>query len=130
MLGVALRSAYVRIGFSAEASLVITYTQGIDCMEELDILTDEEIVNICKVIRRPGGINYITNVANLGIQVSLRDKNNLTLSSFFLKNKVRTGRMAVATYTTLDNVRLFCEIKESKKQHKDNVVSPVIDANN
>ena len=46
-------------------------------MEELDILTDEDIKNLCKVIRRPGGINPITNVANLEIQVSLRAEHNL-----------------------------------------------------
>ena len=66
MAGVALRSAYGRIGFSAEAALVITDTQGIDNMEELEILTDGEIENICKVIRRPGGIDPISNVANPG----------------------------------------------------------------
>ena len=63
---VALWSAYVRIGFSAEAALVITDAQGIDYTEELEILTDGYIDNLYKVIRRPGG------VANLGIKVSLR----------------------------------------------------------
>ena len=72
MAGVALRSAYVRIGFSTEAWLVITDAQGIDCMKELEMLTDGDIDNMCKVIRRPGGINTITNVSNLGLQVSLR----------------------------------------------------------
>ena len=86
---------------------MITDAQGIDCMEEIEILTDGEIKNLCKFIRRPGGINPITNVANLGIQVSLRAKNNLKLSSFLLKHRVRTGRVAVATNITLDNVRLF-----------------------
>ena len=43
MAGVALRSAYVRIGFPAEDALVITDAQGIYCMEELDILADGEI---------------------------------------------------------------------------------------
>ena len=38
--------------------------------------------------------------------------------------------MAVATDITLDNVRLLRELKESEKEHKDPVVSPVIDANN
>ena len=72
MAGVALRSADVRIGFPAEDALVITDAQVIYCMEELDILADGEIENLCNVIRRPGCINPITNVANLGIQVSLR----------------------------------------------------------
>ena len=40
MAGVVLRSAYVRIGFSAKAALVITDAQGIGYMEELDIITD------------------------------------------------------------------------------------------
>ena len=44
--GVDLRSTYVRIGFSAETELVITDTQGIDCMEKLDIITDVEIENL------------------------------------------------------------------------------------
>ena len=54
MAGVALQSTYAWIGFSTEAALVITDAQGIDCMEEIDILTDEEINNLCKVIRIPG----------------------------------------------------------------------------
>ena len=56
MAGVALRSAYVRIEFSAESSLMITDAQVIDCMEDLKILTDGEIENLYKVIRRYGGI--------------------------------------------------------------------------
>ena len=130
MAGVALQSSYLLIEFSAEASLVITDAQGIDCMEELDILTEGYIENLCKVARIPGGINPINNVSNLGIQVYLRSENNLNLSRFFLKDKVRTGMVAVATDITLDNVRLLRELKESKRGHKDPVVSPVIDANN
>ena len=72
MAGVALQSAYVKIGFSAEAALRITDTQGIDCMEEIRVITDGEIKNLCKVIKSPGGINPITKVANLVLQVSLR----------------------------------------------------------
>ena len=38
--------------------------------------------------------------------------------------------MAVSTAITLDNVRLLRELKERKKEHKDPVVSPSIDAKN
>ena len=55
---------------------MITDAQGIDCMEDLEIITDGEIENLCKVIRRPGGINPITNVDNLGLKVSLRSEKN------------------------------------------------------
>ena len=60
----------------------------------------------------------------------MRAENNLKLARFFLKNKVRTGRMAVATNITLDNMRLLSELKESEKEHKDPVISPAIDAKN
>ena len=110
-----LRNAYVWIEFSTEATLVITDTQGIDCMQELKIFTDGEIENLCKVIRRPGGINPITNIANLGIQVSLRAENNLKLASFFLKHKVRTIRVVISSGINLDIVQLLREINESKR---------------
>ena len=38
--------------------------------------------------------------------------------------------MVVATDITSDNVRLLRELKESKNEHKDHVVSLVIDAKN
>ena len=38
--------------------------------------------------------------------------------------------MEVATDTTLEKVRLLRELKESKKEHTDPLLSPVIDANN
>ena len=113
MVGVELRRAYMRIVFSAEAALVITDAQGIYSMEELEILTDWEINNLYKVINRTGGINPITNIANLGIQVYLRAENNLKLVRLFLKHKVRIGLVALSTDITLDNVRLLCELKES-----------------
>ena len=128
MVGVELCSTNARIGFFAEASLVITDAQGIDCMEELQILTDGEIENLCKVIRRSGGINPITNVANLGLNVSLRAKNNLKLAKFFLKHKIRTGRVVVSTSITFDNVHLLRELKESEEEHTYHLVSTVIDA--
>ena len=115
MAGVALQSAYGLIGFSAEATLVVTNTHGIDSMEEIKILTDKEIDNLCKVMRRPGGINPITNVSNLGFQVSLRAENNLKLASFFIKYETRTGRVAVTNDIILDRVRLLREFKYIEK---------------
>ena len=45
----------------------------------------------------------------------MRAENNLNIASFFLKNKITTGRVAVATDITLDNVRLLRELNEVKK---------------
>ena len=108
----------MKILFCAEPVLVITDAQGIDYIEELDILSDGETRNLYKAIRRPGGINPITNVDNLRIQVSLRAKNNMKLDSFFRNHKVTNGRVAVATDLTLDNVRLLPELNKSEKGTK------------
>ena len=99
-------------------------------MEELVIITDGEIENLCKVIRRPGGINPITNIANIELQVSLSSENNLKLASYFLKHRIRTGRVEVPTNITLDSINLLRELKGSEKEHKDPLVSSVIDAKN
>ena len=130
MAEVALWSTYGRIGFSAESYVMITDAQGIDCTEEIDILTDGEIENLCKVIRRPVGINLITNVSNLGLQVFFRAENNLKLDRFFLKHKIRTGSVAIATDITLDNVRLLRELKKREKEHTDPLVFLEIDVKN
>ena len=45
----------------------------------------------------------------------MRDENNLKLTSFFPKTKGRTGRVAVATDVSLDNVCLLRELRESEK---------------
>ena len=130
MVGVALQSAYGSIGFPTEAELVITDTKGLDRIKKLEIITDGEIENMCKIIRRPGGINPITNVANLGLKVSLRAKNKLKLSRFFLKHKTRTVRVSVPTDIMLDSVRILPDIKDSEKEHTDPLVSLAIDAKN
>jgi hypothetical protein len=51
----AMRTMFVRIGFTNVAAQVIVDEQGMDTLDEIQLLTDDEIENLCKVIRRPGG---------------------------------------------------------------------------
>ena len=51
----AIRGALKRIGFFQQARTYIVNNQGIDEIEELRILTDEEVENLCKNVRCPGG---------------------------------------------------------------------------
>jgi hypothetical protein len=50
----AIRTAMTRIGFEVEAANLLTDDQGMNALEELALLTDEEVTNLCRVIRRPG----------------------------------------------------------------------------
>ena len=52
---VALCAALTCLGFSAKAARFITYNQGLDTLDELKVLTNDEIESLCKVVRRPGG---------------------------------------------------------------------------
>ena len=52
----ALRAALICMGTTAEVANKITTMQGIDTIEELHILTDNEVETLCRAIHRPGGL--------------------------------------------------------------------------
>lgn len=51
----ALRVAISGMGFTNEGATAITTIQGIDSLAELELMTDSEVKNLCKVLRRLGG---------------------------------------------------------------------------
>ena len=106
----AMRAAYARLGFENDAATMITDDQELDSVEELQILTDAEVENLCKVLRRPGGTISNPNAANQGqpaqipnpgIQVSLRAENNLKLGCFYIRHCVRTSRACTPALLTM-----------------------------
>jgi hypothetical protein len=74
-----------RIGFTHAAAQALVEEQGIDTIEEIRLLTDSEIVSLCKVIRRPGGTlpppaeasRGAANVPNPGVPVNQRAEGHL-----------------------------------------------------
>ena len=50
-----LRIMYDRIGFNNGANNNIVDVQGIDSVRELGYLFNDDVTNLCKTIRRPGG---------------------------------------------------------------------------
>ena len=110
----AIQTALVRIGFVDAASQAIVEDQGIDSLAEIRILSDEEIANLGKLLRRPGGTIpgvpakagcAVPAVPNPGIQVNARAETNLKLLAFYLRHKVRTSRVVTPADVTLDNIR-------------------------
>ena len=43
------------LGFSAKAAGFITNDQGLDTLDDLKFLTNDEIESLCKVVQSPGG---------------------------------------------------------------------------
>jgi hypothetical protein len=67
----AMRMTFTHLGCSLVASRAIVDEQGINSINELKILTDTEIENLCKVVHHPGGQVANPNAAKAGQQSQL-----------------------------------------------------------
>jgi hypothetical protein len=100
----ALHTMYSRMGFNVAMASNITDNQDVNSLEELEILRDDEITNLCKALRRPGGLIPNPNVAegqpanirNPGNQANLRAETNLKLAAYYLRHRERIGRSVQA----------------------------------
>ena len=131
----AMRTAYGRLGFTAEAAAAITDHQDIDSCEELGFLTDVEVESLCKAVRRPGGTivnpdagiaGQPANIPNPDIQVSLRAENNLKLAAWLVRHKIRTSRDIAPADITLQAVRAIKELRQAEENWEAPTDSPVI----
>ena len=86
----------MHLGFSDKADGFITDDQGLDTLDELKVLTTDEIESLCKVVRRPGGTVSNPNtgdpgqpatLSNPGEKVPLREELNLKLVYYYLHFK-------------------------------------------
>ena len=125
---VGLRAALMRLGFSAKAAGFITDDQGLDTLDELKVLTNDEIESLCKVVRRPGGTVPNPNagdpgqpatLSNPGEQVPLRAELNLKLACYYLRFKDQTSRVVGSPEINLVNVRELRNHRDWEKSHKD-----------
>jgi hypothetical protein len=120
----AMRTMLQRIGFSAAASQVLVNEQGMDTLAEIQLLTDDEIKNLCKVVRRPGGTVPGPNpgdapVNNPGTPVNLRRaENHLKLLAFFLRHQERVSKETNVANVTLDAIRTVQELRDFESTYK------------
>ena len=113
------------MGFSQAARIYITDVQNMQTLEEFALLEDADVLSLCKVIRRPGGMVPNPNaavggqIANPGIEVSLIAEKNLKLMCYFLRYKQRTSYGLVHAEVTEDSVRAMTGHKKWEENHKD-----------
>jgi hypothetical protein len=101
------------VGFTNGANDDVVDVQGIDSARELGHLNDDDnVVNLCKTIRRPGGHPpnpaFVAGgalpptVARAGIMVSQRAETNMQLASCTVRhnNRVRRTTNVVAMNPT------------------------------
>ena len=118
-----MRTMLQRIGFSAAASQVLVDEQGMDTLAEIQLLTDDEIENLCKVVQQPGGTIHGPNpgdapVNNPGTPVNLRAENHLKLLAFFLRHLDRVSRDTNVANVTLNTIRTVRELRDFESTYK------------
>jgi hypothetical protein len=92
-----MRTAFTHLGCSLVAARAILDEQGINSVDELKIVTDTEIENLCKVVHRPGGQVANPNAAKAGQQpqlpnhgesISLQAKLNIKLAAYYVRHRL------------------------------------------
>jgi hypothetical protein len=106
-----VQMVFTCLGCSLVAARAIVEEQGINSIDELKILTDTEIENLCKVVHHPGGQVVNPNAAEAGQQnqlpnggesISLQAKLNIKLAAYYVHHCLdHVSRDCNATSITL-----------------------------
>ena len=136
----ACRAALVRLGFSAAAALSVTDTSAISQIDQFRYMTDEEVEQLVKTIRRPGGTianpahnpaavvaGVPATIANPGTTVNVISESNMKLMVYYIKHRDRTSRNTTWAEITLDEVRKMRLVKLEEESHQDPQEKPTID---
>ena len=87
---ISLCAALTRLGFSAKGAGFITNNQGLDTLDELKVLINDEIESLCKVVRRPGGTISNPNTGDtMQLPNSLLARVDLRLRPSFARSEPR-----------------------------------------
>ena len=52
-----LQDMYLQLRLSPKAARLLVREQGLDSPDRLRVITDKNVLNICNVVRKPGGKN-------------------------------------------------------------------------
>jgi hypothetical protein len=124
-----MRDMFRGLGVSDNACISMVDEQGIDDLDELRVLKDSEVTNLCKVVRRPGGmlepVGGRPSLPDHGEMVSLRAENNIKLACFWLRHRIRVGRTTAIGDVTLARVREVRDLRDNEDKYE-SLTKPVI----
>ena len=132
---IALKAALFRLGWSATAQTMTVVEQHIDSVEELALLIDDCVENLCKVTRRPGGTMINPNdgqdgqaarIPSTGTQISQRAEGNMKLTCYYLRHQIKISRKVDAAGITFEAVRGLRDMSDSELSYKDPTVPPIL----
>ena len=114
----------VRLGFRNAAANNIFTDQGIDTLEEVELLTGLGISDLMKTIRSGGHqISYPSNAGDMiyapGHLISNLAEYNFKLLAYFLRHSVRISRKIPIAEITRQIVRSITDIRDEERNHMD-----------
>ena len=123
MMNAAMRATMTRIGFTVAGAQAIVDEQDISSLAEVQLLTDDEVESLCKVLRRPGGMvpgagPGAPQVQNPGVQVNQRAEGHMKLMAFYLRHQYRVSRSVTPADITLDSIRTVRELRDFESTYK------------
>ena len=112
----------VGLKFPEEAAKSII-KQGFVGLEELKELGDDEVENLCKIVRRPRGTKTSGSArgatADPGTNVPMLAESNLKLTCYFIMHKLdRVSREITREDVTLENVKALKDLKKEQDEWK------------
>ena len=128
---ISVRNMLQRMGLSVEAATEVVNVNGqnLSVLDDFLQLEDKDVETLCRVIRRPGGVNAAGN-QNQGMQVSAMAEANLKRMCYELRHHTRVSRPVVWADITLLSVRALSAQAEMEASHRDPITLPVMDPKN
>ncbi len=119
------------MGLSLEAATKVCNVNGqnLSAVDDFLQLGDKDIETLCRVIRRPGGVNLAGN-QNQGMQISAMAETNLKRMAFQMTHTICVSRTVIFPDITLVSVRALSAQAEMEASHKDPTALPVMDPKN
>jgi len=128
MAAAAMRTAFTRLGFTADAAATIVGDQGIDTVNEIGFLVDDNRVELlCKAVRRPGGqvANNAADIANggpamiasPGFAISAKAEWNLKLAAYYVRHRGKVSRTIAPNDIDADPVRALRDLMDWETNH-------------
>jgi hypothetical protein len=115
----ALCAALTHVGFTAPVAANITDVENINSLEELKLLSSDDVETLCQTLRNPGGLVNNPNagiagqpqqIRNPGRHVSARAEKNMKLTDYFLRHQDYCSRTVQAADITLQVIRPMTDL--------------------
>lgn len=116
-----MRQAFMQLGFSQLAATALTNEQDIGSCQMLKELTETEVDDVCKQIRKSGGAQ------GNGIPISVIAQSSLRTAAYLGRHLEKVSRPFTPANITMEAIRSIRDYLESEKNYENKVSKPKVD---